>query len=216
MSLSDALRAAALERAKKSGQTVDGVVLEPSGVIDLNEMEQAHAREQAAAKPTLSQRVQEATTEPEERTLTQTSLWRRLRPSDGAAPAEPTVDLTTPDEPTVDLTEPDPETLESPTAFEELLPDAATPTAFEPIVIDLTDVDEDPNVFARNSGADTSFRAPGTDPRLVPQAQPEEAVPTAPCDHCGSMGHRDLFDVFSQTEYYSCSNCGHMWQSRRS
>ncbi|MEM9518106.1 MAG: hypothetical protein AAGA37_02195 [Actinomycetota bacterium] len=38
MSLSDALRVAALERAQRSGQEIDGVVLEPDGVIDLRAM----------------------------------------------------------------------------------------------------------------------------------------------------------------------------------
>ena len=45
MSLSDALRAAALDRARRNGHTLDGVVIEPTGVIDLREMARSASRE---------------------------------------------------------------------------------------------------------------------------------------------------------------------------
>jgi len=40
----------------------------------------------------------------------------------------------------------------------------------------------------------------------------DEARPTADCPKCMGLGHRDLFDRFSQVEFYSCDNCMHMWQ----
>ena len=40
----------------------------------------------------------------------------------------------------------------------------------------------------------------------------DEARPTADCPKCAGLGHRDLFDRFSQVEFYSCDNCMHMWQ----
>lgn len=39
--------------------------------------------------------------------------------------------------------------------------------------------------------------------------------PTAGCPQCGGTGRRDLFDRFSQTEFYSCDSCTHMWQRKR-
>ena len=43
----------------------------------------------------------------------------------------------------------------------------------------------------------------------------DEARPTANCPKCMGLGHRDLFDRFSQVEFYSCDHCMHMWQQDR-
>jgi hypothetical protein len=40
----------------------------------------------------------------------------------------------------------------------------------------------------------------------------DENRPTADCPKCMGLSHRDLFDRFSQVEFYSCDNCLHMWQ----
>ncbi len=40
----------------------------------------------------------------------------------------------------------------------------------------------------------------------------DDERPTADCPKCMGLGHRDLFDRFSQVEFYSCDNCMHMWQ----
>ena len=42
-----------------------------------------------------------------------------------------------------------------------------------------------------------------------------DVIVTAVCDRCTSIGQRDLFDRFSRTEYFSCDDCGHMWQRRQ-
>ncbi len=39
--------------------------------------------------------------------------------------------------------------------------------------------------------------------------------PTKPCPECRSTGHLDLFDRFSQVEFYSCDDCLYMWQITR-
>ena len=38
--------------------------------------------------------------------------------------------------------------------------------------------------------------------------------PVATCPQCGGNGSCDLFDRFSQTEFYSCDSCMHMWQQK--
>ena len=219
MSLSDALRAAALERAKESGQNVDGVVIEPSGVIDLREMARSASREtdRSVKLPTLAERVRADREAGEhDRSLTETSLWRRLRPNDPEPtdePAEPVVDLTDgAGEPAVDLALPARD-LDEATPFEDLLPTDDSASTFEPIVIDLTAKQEPPEIFQRHDGGRHYGPLPGAnDEPSVTSSQ--ENRPSAMCDRCGSFGYRDLYEAFSRTEYYSCSDCGHMWQQR--
>ena len=181
MSLSERLRAAALERAQTQGQHVDGVVLEPTGVIDLREMAREAARDvdHRVDLPRLGQSA-EAT---RERGLADTSLWRRLRPLPGTTP-EPAIDLTS--EPTVDLTD-------APAVADDPTPIADLPPLWEPTIADPDPVD--------------------TPEAVVIDLTEDERV-TGTCERCGSTGQRDLFDRFSRTEYYSCDDCGHMWQQR--
>ncbi|MEM9464532.1 MAG: hypothetical protein AAGA90_04135 [Actinomycetota bacterium] len=191
MSLSDALRAAALERARRSGHTIDGVVIEPTGVIDLREMARNAGREsdRSVKLPVISGHRPRPDRDPEP-ALTETSLWRRLRP----APDGPATDADDPaaleftrDEPGIDLDD-----------LDALFGDA---DGFEPIVIDITEIEEPPSVHERNGLAPI-------DATLADEA----GRPVAVCGHCGSFGQRDLLDRFSGTEYYSCDDCGHMWQ----
>lgn len=208
MSLSDALRAAALERARRSGENIDGIVLEPSGVIDLREMARAAGREtdRRIKLPMLTGRAIDDRA-PDE-SLTETALWRRLRPVTPQPDGTPIdLDLTTP-EPTGPAAEPelaelDPTlfddlalTEDDVAGFENLTPTGDDPVLFEPVEIDLTDRPEHPSVFERNDAT----------------LADETGRPMAVCDHCGSFGQSDLYDRFSRTEYYSCDDCGHMWQ----
>lgn len=182
MSLSERLRAAALERAESSGQHVDGIVLEPTGVIDLREMVRDADREvdHSVELPKLPEPVDESTWE---RPLADQSLWRRLRPvrPEETAP-EPAIDLRG-DEPTIDLTAP-----------------AA------PIEAVLHELD-----------FDVDFTAPAASPAPADDVRDltDDVIVTAVCDRCTSIGQRDLFDRFSRTEYFSCDDCGHMWQRRQ-
>lgn len=167
MSLSERLRLAALERARESGQKIDNYVLEPTGVIDLREMERQ-------AAPTVDNRV--ALPEIGDRAevdnlygkpLAETRLWKRVRgqmvpvTDDG----DEDVDLDD-DTVTIDLTEDVP----------------------------LIDLDE---------------------PVTTPVDPILEAQPTAPCQRCGATAKRDLIDIFNSLEYYSCDDCGHMWQQKK-
>ena len=193
MSLSDALRAAALERAKRSGQTVDGVVLEPSGVIDLREMARAAGREneRRIKLPLLTGRTLDD--RDDDTMLTETALWRRLRPV--LPSTEPTqVDLTG-DEPVVDL---------APTPVEP----APAPDADLVPLPELDPFDEWLVELSQQPGDADPIEDPGFDATLADDA----GRPVAVCDRCGSFGQRDLLDRFSSTGYYSCDDCGHMWQ----
>ncbi len=191
MSLSDALRAAALERARQSGHTVDGVVIEPTGVIDLREMARNAGREtdRSVKLPVIAGYLNRADREPET-PLTETALWRRLRPAGSTAPAtdaDPVeLDLTDESDPTLDLRFDD---------LEALFDEANRTSTFEPIVIDVTEPESIDDV-------------PPVDATLADDV----GRPVAVCGHCGSFGQRDLLDRFSRTEYYSCDDCGHMWQ----
>lgn len=56
--------------------------------------------------------------------------------------------------------------------------------------------------------------------RPAPVPEPEidlrdDERPTAECPRCANLGRRDLFDRFSQVEFYSCDSCLHMWQKDR-
>lgn len=44
----------------------------------------------------------------------------------------------------------------------------------------------------------------------------DEDRPQAECPRCLRMGQRDLFDRFSQIEFYSCDGCHNMWQQELS
>ena len=175
MSLSERLRQAALERARRSGQKVDDYVLEPTGVIDLREMERetASAVDNSVELPPLDRdpEVEQLYGKP----LSETRLWKRVRgtmvPTDGA---EAVVD-------------------EAPASTAPLPP-------VEAVTIDLT---EDVPLVEIESSADA-----GLDPALAAQ-------PTLPCQRCGSTAKRDLIDIFNSVEYYSCDDCGHMWQQKK-
>lgn len=66
--------------------------------------------------------------------------------------------------------------------------------------------------------SELSAPAPAPAPKPIADAtEPEldlreEDRPIADCPKCGGRGRRDLFDRFSQIEFYSCDHCHHMWQ----
>ncbi|GJM39537.1 MAG: hypothetical protein DHS20C19_29040 [Acidimicrobiales bacterium] len=78
--------------------------------------------------------------------------------------------------------------------------------------------------LSRIEGVPLSSELP--EPAPAPTATPEpiaEAIepeidlrdterPVADCPQCAGRGRRDLFDRFSQVEFYSCDHCHHMWQ----
>lgn len=183
MSLSNALRAAALDRARRNGQTLDGVVIEPTGVIDLREMARSAGREtdHSVKLPVIAGYLQRTDREPEP-ALADTALWRRLRPVSPDAETAPADNL-------------------SPLDLDDLFEDVDSMAPSEPLVVDLSEVDEPTAV------REDEMVSP-VDATLADDA----GRPVAVCNMCGSFGQRDLFDRFSLTEYYSCDDCGHMWQ----
>ena len=163
MSLSERLRLAALERARQSGQKIDNYVLEPTGVIDLREMEReaSPAVDNSVALPEIGESA--TVRDLYERPLAETRLWSRVRGT--------------------------------------MVPIAdAVEHRDETITLDLTE--EVPSI-------EIDEPAPaGGDPML-------EEQPTAPCQRCGATAKRDLIDIFNSLEYYSCDDCGHMWQQKK-
>jgi hypothetical protein len=71
------------------------------------------------------------------------------------------------------------------------------------------ETDETPDTGVLPAGSIAESIAPEIDLR-------DENRPTADCPKCMGLGRRDLFDRFSQVEFYSCDNCMHMWQQDHS
>lgn len=68
------------------------------------------------------------------------------------------------------------------------------------------------------AGAKETTTNPATDRPMVEDSDPLFEVtdlPTAPCPRCHRTVQRHMLDLFAATEYYSCPDCGHMWQHRR-
>ena len=175
MSLTERLRLAALERAQQSGHQVDGYVLEPTGVIDLREMELEPA-------PTVDNTVKLPPLDTEAgvdglygKPLAQTRLWKRVRgtvvPIDDDGVDDGAVG-----------------------SLDSAMADAVT-----------VDVTEDVALIELDT--------PATSPTTIDSAL--DAQPTRPCQRCGAVASRDLIDIFNSIEYYSCDDCGHMWQQRK-
>ena len=176
MSLSERLRLAALERARQSGQKIDNYVLEPTGVIDLREMERqpSPAVDNSVALPEIGGEA--AVEDLYDRPLAEARLWKRVRGTmvpPGTAGAD----------------------VEAGGGAE-----TAATQLDDTVTIDLT---EDVPLIEIEEPA-----GPGVDPVL-------DAQPTAPCPRCGTAATRDLIDIFNSLEYYSCDDCGHMWQQKK-
>jgi hypothetical protein len=63
-----------------------------------------------------------------------------------------------------------------------------TSTEMAPPLVDLTIIDDEPTI------------------------QLDEIAQTVECPQCATLSQRDLFDQFSQVEFFSCNSCMHMWQ----
>jgi hypothetical protein len=201
--LAHRLRNAAIERTATDAERVDDFVLDKDGVLDLRELERdalgTSVADPAKALATIRGRLGDAhevsnlydESEPEP------SRWafgRRSRHTvvvDDAPSPAPRGSVVPP-APAPPVRQPlsrlsmVPLAAEAPTASEE--PDALVP---------------DTGVYPAASGDEP------TDPEIDLR---DEARPTADCPKCMGLAHRDLFDRFSQVEFYSCDNCMHMWQ----
>lgn len=197
-SLSERLREAALERARLEGQVVDSYVLDSEGVIDLRELEQEPAgtsvTQPAAALAETRGMIGEAA---EVGDLYDETFGARRWPfaRREAAPAPPPVRTSPPEVSRRSAALTNLSTL--PLAHDsqpEVEPQPAAPAVeirADEVTIDLTSTD------------DTESR---TD---------DDGRPIRACPSCGATGRRDLFDRFSQIEFYSCDDCHNMWQVHR-
>lgn len=185
MTLSERLREAALERAETRGEHVDGFLLEPHGVIDLRVAESEAAR---ASQPRPIPQLPEIGSVDKVDALYDErhggrSLWRR------GTLRNDVVERNSPIQNTAPTLTPEPE--------EDIAPRSSAAR--------LSDV---PLQAEIGDPVDLSDRDP-IDPTITGL---EIMRPTGLCPKCNGKAERDLWDRFSQTDYWSCNDCRHMWQ----
>lgn len=213
--LSDRLRDASIVRASRRGDVVDDRMLDPTGVIDLRD---AWAE---PAPPGLAAALEAAASD--------LTLYHRVSPANrpGRPAPEPRADRTPDPDPRPDL----PTRTPAASAFEapKTNTSPALSQAFLSIEVDSFREAHGDDAVAREYpvvGDDHRARA-----RVAPSTSPDDAIdlraptrgdraedgdrPVATCPGCGGLGRRDLFDRFSQTDYFSCDDCSAMWQVSR-
>jgi hypothetical protein len=206
------LRNAAIDRAATEAERIDDYVLDEDGVLDLREFERdpigASVADPAKALAGIRGRLGNAHegSEPYDESEAPRSRWRlgqRTRHSPGEVIPRETTEL--PRESQVPASResqvPPPREM-PPLSRLSMVPPAqdAQPT---PAVA--SDDAEVPGNEVAPTGSIAESIEPETDLR-------DEGRPTAGCPKCMGLGHRDLFDRFSQVEFYSCDSCMHMWQ----
>lgn len=206
------LREAAIDRADARTERVDEIVLEPDGVIDLRELDRerrgASIAAPAAALATIRGRlgdaaeVSELYADPEP----ERSRWRlgtRSRHQETDDPMLPSTHAAPETNPAASRVSPPISRLEMvPLARDETTPaatlDDSGPRASAP--------ERPPSEPEPDTAAERHSPVGETS---------DQSRPTADCPRCAGLGRRDLFDRFSQVEYYSCDDCNHMWQQDR-
>lgn len=204
--LSERLRDAAVDRARRQGTVIDDVVLDENGVIDLRDASTHSQVGSSATEPASALAVTRGELHSAHdvsdlyatETETKARWWRpgHGRPDSARVAASPELAaLTAIDE--IDLGDERTDEL----GVDELGVD-------EPGVDEPVSHDTPPTVVVDR-----------TEPPPVDSGgEPGEIVvarPTGTCPSCGGQGERDLFDPFSRTEYYSCNECLKMWQEPR-
>ena len=111
------------------------------------------------------------------------------------------------DDPTgvIDLRESNPQLPTSSTVPESILA-GGPPSAIQPTGNAVTSPVNEPTPLFTEVARMTASAAP-SDPLFH-----EQNAANAPCLRCGVFVERHMLDVFTGTEYYSCGDCGHMWQ----
>ncbi|MEZ5165993.1 MAG: hypothetical protein R2695_05695 [Acidimicrobiales bacterium] len=199
--LSARLRDAAIERTGSRSARVDDYVLDDDGVIDLRRLERESGEVSiaapAAALATIRGRLGDAHDVGSlyDDSTDERARWpfgRRGRDADPGPAADPA---------------PRP---------------AARPASRPPISrlerIPLS-TDPTPEASADEPMPESAAHAADEIIDLGPAAEKVDPIhedrPEATCPKCAGVGHRDLFDRFSQVEFYSCDVCLHMWQQDR-
>lgn len=197
--LAHRLRNAAFDRTTPNAERVDDFVLDADGVIDLRDLDRDPAgtsvADPAKALATIRGQLGDAheisnlydESEPER------PRWRLgLRARHAYGEEVPSAEPVTPVE-----------TLIAATRRAPTLPPLSR-LSMVPLASETeSETDADTGVFVAGSIAESI--EPEVDLR-------DENRPTSDCPKCMGLGHRDLFDRFSQVEFYSCDNCMHMWQ----
>ena len=186
--LSERLRDAAVDRARLRGDVIDEVSIDETGVIDLR-------------------------IEPDPTTLgtSTTTLSPALAATQGGLDSVHDVsDLYAPEHETRRGWWRRSESLSSKPASPLL---AGLPAGEE---IDLDELATSDTV-ARDSVDPSTTAADRAAPTIAAPVDEldirDRVRPTGRCASCGGRGQRDLFDPFSQTDYFSCDDCQTMWQA---
>ena len=212
--LSNKLRLAALDRTITDSERVDDFVLDADGVIDLRQLEQdpfvGSIADPAASLATLRGRLGDAAEVSELYDESELSKprWRRglrARHSVGStvSSAASSAPSTTSEARTAAPT------IAAPIGRLSKVTISPQYVAQEPIVV------ADTGVFTGTADkvTDKIEDRPEVEPDIAADIDlRQESRPTADCPKCAGLGHRDLYDRFSQAEFYSCDHCNHMWQ----
>ncbi|MDW3220575.1 MAG: hypothetical protein R8F63_18360 [Acidimicrobiales bacterium] len=203
------LRNAAIERTRTASERVDDVVLDEDGVVDLRALEVerstggASVADPAPILATMRGQFGDAAEVADlyDQSEDPAPRWRLgLRARHGASSH-----VETP-LPTPPVTETAPVT------------PARRPPKLPPLSriegVPLSSELSDP---LAERAAEPKAERPLASPPIAEDIEPEidlrdEERPTADCPQCAGLGRRDLFDRFSQVEFYSCDHCHHMWQ----
>lgn len=187
--LAHKLRNAAIDRTTTDAERVDSFVIDEDGVLDLRVLDRDSGRssiaDPARALATIRGQLGDAheVSDLYDESEPQRSLWRRGRtPQASDDQVAPKV------APKLDTT-------------------VAVPKTLPPLSrLSMVPVEGEPAPTDHEAQIEEEIEAgPEVDLR-------DESRPTADCPKCMGLGRRDLFDRFSQVEFYSCDNCLHMWQ----
>lgn len=199
------LRNAAIERTNTDAERVDDYVLDEDGVIDLRALEVERDRAGASVAdpaPILATMRGKFGDAGEVSDLYDTSerpepRWRLgLRARHTFGDKAPSAATAPTPEPFADFTPPRQAPTFPPLSRIELAPLSSDATEPSPPVERATETA--PTPIAETIDPEIDLR--------------DEDRPTAECPQCAGLGRRDLFDRFSQIEFYSCDHCHHMWQ----
>lgn len=208
--LAHKLRNAAIDRTTTDAERIDDFVIDEDGVLDLRVLDRdptgSSIADPAKALATIRGQLGDAheITDLYDESEPEPPRWRLGR-SRRETVVEPTPKAAPKLDPTVSVPKPRPplSRLSMVPLAEETAPAADRPTQTEGETQAETVEIADTGVLPAGSIAES------IDSEIDLR---DENRRTADCPKCMGLGRRDLFDRFSQVEFYSCDNCLHMWQ----
>ncbi len=217
------LRDAAIDRTTTDAERVDSFVLDADGVIDLRDLEHdplgSSVADPAKVLATIRGQLGDAheVSDLYDQSEPERPRWRLgLRARHAYGNDVPSA-MPTPTASTTTVASPPAPPIAAPASV--AMPEPATlPPLSRLSMVPLT-IEETPTpaTDAPTSDVDEVSVATTASPPVAESVDPDidlrsEDRPIANCPKCMGLGHRDLFDRFSQVEFYSCDNCMHMWQ----